>query len=162
MNSTYKTQVNSSFEFRFSREEIESLDILIGKDKAQLVHNHASIEVDLLERDFNKRIYIIKIKGTLYEVKIENELDMLISKMGLALGEDAVGNEIHAPMPGLIIDIPVSEGQEVKEGDVVCVLEAMKMENALLSPKDGVIKSVYVKKSQTVEKGVLLIDFEQE
>ncbi len=63
-------------------------------------------------------------------------------------------------MPGLIIEVNVVEGQEVKEGDYLCVLEAMKMENSLLSPRDGIIKSVTIAIGQTVDKGDLLIEFE--
>ena len=80
--------------------------------------------------------------------------------MGLSLGADAVENEVHAPMPGLILEVNVSEGQEVKEGDALCVLEAMKMENALMAPRDGVIKSVQIAKGDAVEKGMLLIELE--
>jgi biotin carboxyl carrier protein len=63
-------------------------------------------------------------------------------------------------MPGLILEVSVSEGDEVREGDSLCVLEAMKMENALLSPRDGKIKAVNVSKGGTVDKGDLLIEFE--
>jgi len=161
MNSTYKAHVNTTFELTVSEEEATSLDIIVEKDKAQVIYNNESIEVDLLKNNFNTRTYHFKMKGTLYEVKIENELDLLISEMGLATGEDAVSNEMYAPMPGLLIEVSVTAGQEVKEGDVLCVLEAMKMENALLSPKDGIIKSVHIKNGQTVEKGALLIDFEE-
>lgn len=162
MNSTYKAIVNNNFEFTISQDEIAALDILVSKEKAQLIYHQKSVEVTIVNHNFNERTYTLKIEGTSYEVKIENELDMLISKMGLATREDMVSSEIHAPMPGLILEIAVSEGKEVKEGDVLCVLEAMKMENALLSPRDGVIKTVHIEKSQTVEKGALLIDFEQE
>jgi len=161
MNSNYKAHVNTNFEFTVSKEEAASLDMVVGKEKAQVIYDHESIDVDLLKSDFNNRTYQFKIKGTVYEVRIDNELDLLIAEMGLATGEDAVSNEIYAPMPGLLIDVSVTEGQEVKEGEVLCVLEAMKMENALLSPKNGVIKTVHIATGQTVEKGALLIDFEE-
>ncbi|MDX1317201.1 MAG: acetyl-CoA carboxylase biotin carboxyl carrier protein subunit, partial [Xanthomarina gelatinilytica] len=69
-------------------------------------------------------------------------------------------NEIKAPMPGLILDIHVKEGQEVKEDDALLILEAMKMENVLTSPRDGIIKSISVSKNDTVDKNQLLIEFE--
>ena len=63
-------------------------------------------------------------------------------------------------MPGLILDIHVKEGQEVKEDDALLILEAMKMENVLTSPRDGIIKSISVSKNDTVDKNQLLIEFE--
>lgn len=57
---------------------------------------------------------------------------------------------VTSPMPGTILDVKVSVGQSVKKGDVICVLEAMKMENEIPAPKDGVIASVNVQKGATV------------
>ena len=63
-------------------------------------------------------------------------------------------------MPGLIIDISITIGQEVKENDTLLILEAMKMENSITSPRDGVIKTISVTKNDTVKKNQLLIEFE--
>ena len=59
-------------------------------------------------------------------------------------------NKVVAPMPGTILDVKVSAGQSVKKGDVICVLEAMKMENDIPAPCDGVIASVNVQKGASV------------
>ena len=67
--------------------------------------------------------------------------------------------DLKAPMPGLVVEVSVSEGQEIKKGDKLVVLEAMKMENILKSPADGVVKKVNVKKGNTVEKNEVLILF---
>ena len=63
-------------------------------------------------------------------------------------------------MPGLILEILVTKSVIVKKGDPIIILEAMKMENILTSPKDGVIKNIEVKTQQTVEKNNVLIRFE--
>ena len=63
-------------------------------------------------------------------------------------------------MPGLILEINVEVGQEVVENDPLLILEAMKMENSFVSPRDGKIKSIAVVKGQAVDKGQLLIEFE--
>jgi biotin carboxyl carrier protein len=63
-------------------------------------------------------------------------------------------------MPGLILSVDVKIGQEVKEDDSLLVLEAMKMENVLTSPRDGIIKSISITKGETVNKNQLLIEFE--
>ena len=57
---------------------------------------------------------------------------------------------VISPMPGTILDVKVSVGQSVKKGDVICVLEAMKMENEIPAPKDGVIASINVQKGASV------------
>ncbi len=59
-------------------------------------------------------------------------------------------NKVTSPMPGTILDVKVSVGQSVKKGDVICVLEAMKMENDIPAPCDGVIASVNVQKGASV------------
>jgi biotin carboxyl carrier protein len=81
--------------------------------------------------------------------------------MGLSLGNASLEDEIHAPMPGLILEVNVSEGDTVQKGDFLCVLEAMKMENTLTAPRDGVVKSITIAKGETVEKGKLLIELEK-
>jgi biotin carboxyl carrier protein len=63
-------------------------------------------------------------------------------------------------MPGLILEIQVKEGQDVKEDDTLLILEAMKMENVIHSPREGIIKSINVKQGETVDKDSLLIEFE--
>ena len=65
-------------------------------------------------------------------------------------------NKVTSPMPGTILDVKVSAGQSVKKGDVICVLEAMKMENDIPAPADGVIASVNVQKGASVAAGDLL------
>ncbi len=71
--------------------------------------------------------------------------------------QSATGEPINAPMPGTIVSVKVSQGQSVLKGDVLLVLEAMKMENEIMSPKDAVISSVNVKKGDSVEAGTPLI-----
>ena len=69
----------------------------------------------------------------------------------------AVGEVVKSPMPGNILKINVSQGQAVKEGDVLIVLEAMKMENEIVAPKAGSVAQIAVSKGQVVETGTPLI-----
>lgn len=64
--------------------------------------------------------------------------------------------KIAAPMPGKILSAKVSVGQEVKKGDVIVILEAMKMENEIVAPQDGIVATVNVSSGQSVESGVIL------
>ena len=65
--------------------------------------------------------------------------------------------KVNSPMPGTIVDVKVSNGQSVKSGDVLLVLEAMKMENEIKAPSDGTVASVSVDKGASVETGTLLV-----
>jgi biotin carboxyl carrier protein len=69
----------------------------------------------------------------------------------------AGANKVNAPMPGTILDVKVAVGQAVKNGQVLCILEAMKMENEIAAPCDGVVASINVTKGATVNTGDLLL-----
>ncbi len=67
------------------------------------------------------------------------------------------GETISAPMPGTILDIKVTEGQSIKAGDILVILEAMKMENEIVSPKDGIINGIHTTKLSSVSTGDPLV-----
>ena len=161
MDKKYKVKVNDTFNFEFSQEEIEALDTQKTSGKNyHLLQDNRSFSAEIFKPDFLNRKYDIKINSNIYSVKINNQLDQLIDDMGLSLGSSQQINDIKAPMPGLILEVNVKAGDEVKEGDYLLVLEAMKMENTLTAPRDGVVKSVSVDKSDAVEKNQLLIEME--
>ncbi|HCE54887.1 MAG: acyl-CoA carboxylase biotin carboxyl carrier protein subunit [Lutibacter sp.] len=154
-----KIKVNDSHEFEFKNSDIEKIDLL--KRSAVLFHiieKNKSFAVKLEKSDFNNREYMINVNANNYTVKISNEIDQLIKEMGFTIGSSIKANSIKAPMPGIILSVNVEENQEVKEGDTLLILEAMKMENAISAPKTGVIKSIYAKSGETVDKGALLIE----
>ena len=69
----------------------------------------------------------------------------------------ANGTKVNAPMPGTILDVKVAQGQAVKKGDILCILEAMKMENEILAPQDGTVAQVTVSKGASVNSGDALV-----
>ncbi|MCX5999163.1 MAG: biotin/lipoyl-binding protein [Chloroflexi bacterium] len=79
--------------------------------------------------------------------------DRLATEIG---GTDLALEKIEAPMGGRITDVRVSAGSRVKQGDVICILESMKMENPILSPVSGVVSAVHVSVPQVVKTGVLM------
>ncbi len=161
MSKKFQTKVNDTYEFNFSEEDILKQDVhKISENEFHLILEHQSYNVEVVKRDLRNKSYVLKINSNLYEVKISNTLDLLIKDMGLSLGTAVKENEIKAPMPGLILEINVEEGQEVKEGDALLVLEAMKMENTITATYDATIKSISVKNGQSVAKNELLIELE--
>lgn len=161
MEEKYKAKVNGEMEFQFTKEQISAPDITGSSASGfHVLKDGRSFKAELQKSNFLQKIYSININSNTYEVKISNELDLLIEDMGLSLAAAQVVNDIKAPMPGLILDVLVEVGTEVKEGDYLLVLEAMKMENTLTAPRDGVVKSISVKKGLTVDKNQLLIEME--
>ncbi len=161
MEKEYKLKVNEDFEFSFTKAEIDALNISKATKKTfHILQGNKGVQAEITEQNFLARSYTIKLNGNFYSVDISNPLDLLIKEMGLSLGAAQRVNDIKAPMPGLILEVNVTEGAKVKEGDYLLVLEAMKMENTLTAPRDGVVKSVSIKKGETVEKNQLLIEME--
>ena len=78
-------------------------------------------------------------------------------KAAPAAPKAAGANEVTAPMPGTILDVKVAVGASVKKGDILCVLEAMKMENDIPAPADGVVASISVTKGASVQAGDVLV-----
>src|SRR5690554_741724 len=161
MSSSYKVNVNKTFDFDITSKEISKLDaIAVSTSEFHVLQENKSYKCDIVSSDFNTKTYQVKVNNNTYNINIFNHLDLLIKDMGFEVGASKKVNEIKAPMPGLILDIKVTVGHEVKEDEALLILEAMKMENVLTSPRDGVIKSIAVSKGDTVDKNQLLIEFE--
>lgn len=71
--------------------------------------------------------------------------------------EPSTGMEIIAPMPGTILSLAVKKGQAVEAGEVLCILEAMKMENEIVAPQNGIVSDISIRENQTVEAGDILV-----
>lgn len=100
----------------------------------------------------------LRVNDQIYELTIREPIDLLLQKMGLNLNTVKKAESINAPMPGLILSVMVEEGQAIKKGEPVLILEAMKMENVFKAPEDAVVKSIKIKAGQAVEKGAVLIE----
>jgi biotin carboxyl carrier protein len=99
--------------------------------------------------------YEILIEGLPYEVRLEDERERALASLaGSRHEDDAI---IKAPMPGLVVSIPVEIGAVVEHGQTVVVLEAMKMENDLSAPRGGVVKEIKVAPGQAVNQGQPLV-----
>lgn len=68
------------------------------------------------------------------------------------------GCKVTAPVAGLVLDIKVSIGMPVKKGQILCILEAMKMENEIIAPQDGTVTAIHVSKNQQIESGIVMIE----
>ena len=126
-------------------------------------------------------VYKITLKGRTYEVEVEHGKAMLLDEYEAivpsapaaaaapvaeaapaaapapAAAVTGAGEPVNAPMPGTILKVCVTNGQAVKEGEVLCVLEAMKMENDIIAPKSGTVTQVVVSKGSKVDTGAPLV-----
>lgn len=129
--------------------------------------------------------YKVTLNGTTYEVEVERGEAMLIDEYQAASPAPAApaapvaapvaapapaaaptpaapavtaqGDAVSAPMPGVIVTVKVNQGQTVKKGEVLCILEAMKMENEIVAPRDGTVAQVVTSKGANVDTGAPLV-----
>ena len=157
----YKIKVNASNVFSLSKSHIEAFDAVeTSENEFHVIQQDKSIDAAIIDADFNSKTYTVKVGSNTYEVVINDALDQQIAALGFEIGASKKVNHIKAPMPGLILEINVNAGTEVKENDPLLILEAMKMENIINSPREGIIKNISVEQGETVDKNALLIEFE--
>ncbi|MEK0421056.1 MAG: biotin/lipoyl-binding protein [Bacteroidetes bacterium] len=112
--------------------------------------------------DINRveKTLILSLNGKSVSVTLKEPLDDLLHSMGLDKMAVAKVSHVKAPMPGLVLNVLVQPGDEVKKGDKLLVLEAMKMENIIKAAGDGKVARIAVDKGQAVDKNQILIEFE--
>ena len=111
--------------------------------------------------------YKVTLNNSVYEVEVEQGEAMLVDEYELAAPAAAApaapaaglaaGDVVKSPMPGNVLKINVTQGQQVKEGDVLLILEAMKMENEVVSTKTGTVAQIVTSKGAVVETGSPLV-----
>lgn len=148
--------------YTVSSEDIDAakMDIIyVSNKEMHIIYNQISYLATIIRSDLKTKSYCIEIDGNQYEIQLKNKLDNLIDEMGMNVASNATITALHAPMPGLILDIAIQEGDQINKEDKLFVLEAMKMENIIKSPMDTTIKTIHISKGQKVEKNQLLVTF---
>lgn len=159
----YITTINNKkFEIDIDKEgavtvngEKREIDLLpLSPSLYNLLMQNKSQDLVVDERDGE---YQVMLGGRLYTGEVLDERAQLLAATSTGAGASSGEISIKSPMPGLVVAIPVSEGQEVKGGQTVIILESMKMQNELKSPRDGVVARVNAQAGQSVEQGKLLV-----
>lgn len=101
--------------------------------------------------------YLVQMSGEIFDVVVEDERTRRLA--GLRGTPAAITDEIDikAPMPGVVVEVPVKEGDAIEKGDIVIILESMKMQNEFKSPKTGVIKKIRVKIGDKVDQNAVMV-----
>lgn len=128
-----------------------------GNGELHFIVDHKSYLAKVISVNKDEKTVDLKVNNMPYTVSVKDNLDLLLAKLGMESVGQAGASDVKAPMPGLIIDVLVSEGQEVKKGDHLIILEAMKMENVIKSPADGVVNGLHAARGESVEKGKILL-----
>lgn len=94
----------------------------------------------------------VLLQGRSYSVKVEDEREKRLRAAGGSTVSQSSEYHLKSPMPGMVVSLPVEEGQSVTKGQVLVILESMKMQNELKSPRDGILARVKVKPGDSVEQ----------
>lgn len=125
-----------------------------GQPVYSLIVDGRSHESYVYQGDDNWQVLL---RGRLYPVTVEDERE---KRLRAAAGGGVMETgeyHLRAPMPGLVVTVPVTEGQEIKKGQVILILESMKMQNELKAPRDGTIGRIRVKPGESVEQKQTLL-----
>jgi acetyl/propionyl-CoA carboxylase alpha subunit len=171
MKKLYKVSVNNKEQNKFefdSQEKTVTLNdkssdwdvAVIKKGIFNIIKDNKSYNAEVLEADYLAKTFLIRINGNKYSVVVKDRYDDLLHDLGMDTLSNKKVDNLKAPMPGLVLDIRVIEGQKISKNDPIIVLEAMKMENILKATSDGVIKKINIKKGEKVEKNQVLVSFE--
>lgn len=161
VNGQYHHQVEIKEDGIVVDGEAYDLDrVQLEDDLYHVIKDRKSLMAEVLSADHEAKTLTIRVNGNDYEVQLKDQYDLLLERLGMSDIASRKVNEIKAPMPGLVLNVDVAEGDEITKDQQVLVLEAMKMENVLKAPGDGVVKAINVNQGDKVEKNQVLITLE--
>jgi biotin carboxyl carrier protein len=164
----YNIKVNGNADFAVERKKDKLMvnDKEINMDIRQLggsiyhiINNLGSYNAEVVSFDQEAKTAGIKVNGNIYSITAKDQYDILLDQLGMSNLNSARVSEVKAPMPGLVLKVFVKLGDDVRKGDNLFVLEAMKMENIIKSPADVTVRTIRIKPGDKVEKGQVLIGF---
>jgi biotin carboxyl carrier protein len=124
-----------------------------------LIVDGKSYEIHISEEEDK---WHVLIQGTLYAAEVVDEREKRLRDASGELALSSGDYTLQAPMPGLVVKVPIKVGKKVDKGDVLVILESMKMQNELKSPHKGTITEVNIKKGDRVEKREVMLILEQD
>jgi len=154
----YIVNTSEGISFEFDDDDVKALDLIKNDDGTyHVLHNNRSYNIIIFKRDLNLKKLLLAVNGREFELSIKDKLDQKLDKLGFTDKKKGGTGEIKSPMPGLVHTIDLTEGQSLDKGDTLLILEAMKMENIIRAENPLTIKSICVKKGDTVAKNQVLL-----
>lgn len=157
MNGTYTLKVNDATDFNLKAEDLDTIDINSSQKTFKIVHQSICYTVEWMKKDYATRNYELLINGKKFTINIKRPIDELIAALGIEQKSSIKSGEVTAHIPGRIIDLLVKEGDRVTTGAPIITLEAMKMENSIAAPIDGIVSAIHTHIGETVQKNQHLI-----
>jgi biotin carboxyl carrier protein len=119
-----------------------------------------NVRIERMDGPDHKGNITVRVNGVVQTLQVLNQQQLLLESMGMTPGAETQQKHVESPMPGKILQVMVSPGAEVVEGDSLLVLEAMKMENVIRAPRAGIIEEVQARVGVAVEKAAVLVTYE--
>jgi biotin carboxyl carrier protein len=129
-----------------------------GQPVISLLVDGGSYQANVFEGE-EETLHVL-LRGTLYVAMVEDERERRLRASAGSGSADSGEFILRAPMPGLVVKVPIKEGDEIKKGDVLVILESMKMQNELKSPRDGKVVRVQVGEGDSVEQRQPMVGLE--
>ena len=153
--------IDEDFEHDIDLDAINELDLTdLGNGTHHVIRNGKGYTVEILNADIPNKTFLLSVNGKEVKVHLRDAVETMVHDLGLDAVGDSQAKELHAPMPGLVLSVHASAGNNYAKGEKLVILEAMKMENVLSAPNDLGVAEVHVEPGQAVDKGQLLISFE--
>jgi biotin carboxyl carrier protein len=160
VNDTKNFEINSEKGHLFVNNQATEWDFVqISPNHYHIIFENKSYNAEIVNIDTATKTFTIKINNNTYQLAAKDRFDLLLEQLGMGGANTKKVNDLKAPMPGLILQVMVKEGDSIQKGDTLLILEAMKMENVLKAQGDGIVKKVSINKGDRVEKGHVLIVF---
>jgi len=164
----YKVKINGQYDLEVEKQDdaisVNGKNVVadmkqLNVSSWHIINNLKSYNAEVVSFNAAEKTAEIKVNNNIYTLTAKDQYDVLLDKLGMSALNSTKVSEIKAPMPGLVLKVFVQEGSEVKKGDNLFVLEAMKMENIIKSPADVIVKTVKIKPGDKVEKNQVLLLF---
>jgi biotin carboxyl carrier protein len=152
----FPVEILDEHHVRFGDEILEvDLAAVSGQPLYSMVVNHESYEGYVYPDEDRWQVHLL---GQFYQVRVEDEREKRLGSSGQQAILSGTEFVLKAPMPGLVVAIQVSEGQQVKKGQTLLILESMKMQNELCAPHNGTVSRLRAKVGETVQQKQILLN----
>jgi len=150
---SYEIEINRDGSVLINGTERDVDFLNLGGSLFSVITKNKSLEA-VIDDDDGK--IAVMMSGRLFEAQVLDErATLMMQRRG---GQIASSGELHAPMPGLVVQVTVETGQAVEQGETLVILESMKMQNELKSPIAGTVGAIQARAGQAVEKNALLVE----
>ena len=155
----YKVNWKDSSTGQVNNQDFE-WDLITAEDgSTHIIYNNKSYNLEVVNVDRDTKIVQVMVNGKPFEFQLKDRFDDLLHELGMDMQAGQADLQVKAPMPGLVLNVLVENGQSVSKGDPLIILEAMKMENVIKASSDATVAEVKATTGKAVEKNEVLIEF---